>query len=131
VLRQGPAHRRAWFKPLRKNLGKKKVELSADDIKKVCDTFLAFKETEHSKIFPNEAFGYRKVTIERPLRLRGIKPDRAYSATAVKELRAKHEVDETAPHVIKKIHKCVIPPDDTSHRYGTPLIATPALHNPA
>jgi type I restriction enzyme M protein len=34
------------------------------------DTFLAFKETpEHSKIFPNEAFGYWKVTVERPLRL--------------------------------------------------------------
>ena len=32
-------------------------------------TYLAFKETEQSKIFPNEAFGYWKVTVERPLRL--------------------------------------------------------------
>jgi type I restriction enzyme M protein len=29
----------------------------------------AFAETEQSKIFANEAFGYRKVTVERPLRL--------------------------------------------------------------
>lgn len=58
-----------WFKPLRKNLGKKNCELSEDDIQRICDTFLAFKETEQSKIFPNQAFGYWKVTVERPLRL--------------------------------------------------------------
>lgn len=58
-----------WFKPLRKNLGKKNCELSAEDIQKICDVFLAFKETEQSKIFDNNTFGYRKVTVERPLRL--------------------------------------------------------------
>lgn len=73
-----PAHRKGtvqlidattWSKPLRKNLGKKNCELSAEDIQRICDTFLAFKETEQSKLFPNEAFGYWKVTVERPLRL--------------------------------------------------------------
>jgi len=59
-----------WFKPLRKNLGKKNCELSEEDIQRICDTFLAFKETEQSKIFPNLAFGYWKVTVERPLRLK-------------------------------------------------------------
>ena len=58
-----------WFKPLRKNLGSKNCELSDEDIRRICDTFLAFEETEQSKIFPNEAFGYWKVTVERPLRL--------------------------------------------------------------
>ena len=58
-----------WFKPLRKNLGKKNCELSEEDITRICDTFLAFEETEQSKIFPNEAFGYWKVTVERPRRL--------------------------------------------------------------
>src|SRR5438309_2110081 len=59
-----------WFKPLRKNLGKKNCELSAEDIQRICETFLKFEETEQSKIFPNEAFGYWKITVERPLRLR-------------------------------------------------------------
>jgi len=59
-----------WFKPLRKNLGKKNCELSDKDIKRICDSFLAFEETEESKIFLNEAFGYWKVTVERPLKLR-------------------------------------------------------------
>ncbi|MGH9533800.1 MAG: type I restriction-modification system subunit M [Terriglobales bacterium] len=58
-----------WFKPLRKNLGKKNCELSPDDIGRISRTFLDFKETPESKIFPNAAFGYWKVTVERPLRL--------------------------------------------------------------
>jgi type I restriction enzyme M protein len=74
-----PAHRKGevqlidatqWFKPLRKNLGKKNCELSEEDIARICQTFLDFKESEQSKIFTNEAFGYWKVTVERPLRLR-------------------------------------------------------------
>lgn len=73
-----PVHRRGkvqlidatrWFKPLRKNLGKKNCELSAEDIERVSRAFLNFKETPESKIFSNAAFGYWKVTVERPLRL--------------------------------------------------------------
>ena len=58
-----------WFKPLRKNLGKKNCELSAEDIDRISRAFLDFKETPESKLFPNAAFGYWKVTVERPLRL--------------------------------------------------------------
>ncbi len=60
----------ALYQSLRKNLGKKNCEFSDDDIKRIMDTFLAFEESDKSKIFPNEAFGYWKVTVERPLRLR-------------------------------------------------------------
>src|SRR5207248_511177 len=54
---------------LRKNLGKKNCELSPEDIERISRTFLDFKETPESKIFPNAALGYWKVTVERPLRL--------------------------------------------------------------
>ena len=73
-----PAHRQGrvqlidasqWFKPLRKNLGKKNCELSPEDIERISRSFLDFAETPESKIFPNAAFGYWKVTVERPLRL--------------------------------------------------------------
>ena len=60
----------AWSKPLRKNLGKKNCELSRDDISRILDVFLDFDDTEQSKIFPNAAFGYWKITVERPLRLK-------------------------------------------------------------
>jgi len=94
-----------WYKPLRKNLGKKNCELSQEDIDRIVQTFIDFKETEQSKIFPNEAFGYWKVTVERPLRLKGIDPERVYSAKEIKELKEKCERDEKGFPVINKIHK--------------------------
>lgn len=109
-----PEHRRGkvqlidatkWYKPLRKNLGKKNCELSEEDIRRICDTFLAFEETEQSKIFENAAFGYWKVTVERPLRLEGIDPGRAYKASEIKKLKESHRSAENAPPVIRKIHK--------------------------
>jgi type I restriction enzyme M protein len=57
----------SWFTPLRKNLGKKNCELAPDDIARITRTLLEFKETPESKILPNEAFGYWKVAVERPL----------------------------------------------------------------
>ncbi len=59
-----------WYSPLRKNLGNKNCELSEINIARICDAFLGFEEGEQSKFFPNAAFGYQKVTVERPLRLR-------------------------------------------------------------
>ena len=109
-----PAHRRGkvqlidateWHQPLRKNLGKKNCELGEEDIKRICDTFLTFEESEQSKIFDNAAFGYFKVTVERPLRLEGSDPDRVYKAAEIKKLRESCERSDSAPPVIKKIHK--------------------------
>ncbi|MFO7820578.1 MAG: class I SAM-dependent DNA methyltransferase [Lentisphaeria bacterium] len=57
------------YHPLRKNMGAKNCELSKAQIRQICDMFLDFEETEQSKIFPNEAFGYWKIRVERPLRL--------------------------------------------------------------
>lgn len=59
-----------WSVPLRKNLGKKNCEFSDEHMKMICNLLIDFRETEQSKIFPNEAFGYSKITVERPLRLK-------------------------------------------------------------
>ncbi len=72
----------SWFAPLRKNLGKKNCKLSQEDIKRIIDIFLAFRDTEQSKIFPNEAFGYWKITVERPLRLKS-----QFTKKAIESLR--------------------------------------------
>ncbi|HYG15436.1 MAG TPA: N-6 DNA methylase, partial [Bacteroidia bacterium] len=54
---------------LRKNLGQKNCELTVDHIDQITQLYIDFKETEISKIFSNEYFGYNKITVERPLRL--------------------------------------------------------------
>lgn len=95
------------------DLGKKNCELGPEDIRRVLDAFEAFEETGESKIFPNEAFGYRKVTVERPLRISGIDPDRAYSTKDLKDLRSANGGDPAGgpdasvehPAAIRKIHK--------------------------
>ena len=92
-----------WYRPLRRNMGQKTRELSDNDIQRICNTFLNFEETEESKIFPNQAFGYWKVTVERPLRLEGIDPERAYKAAEIRRLKEEKQRDPNGLAVIKRI----------------------------
>jgi type I restriction enzyme M protein len=94
-----PAHRRGkvqlidatgWYRKLRKNLGQKNCELGEEDLRRITGTFLAFEESEQSKIFPNAAFGYWKLTVERPLRLRvdlGVKAETLAAAEEENKLK--------------------------------------------
>lgn len=59
----------SFWKPMRKSLGDKRREMSDDDLLHVTNLYRDFEEVEHSKIFRNTDFGYRKITVERPLRL--------------------------------------------------------------
>jgi len=93
------------FQPLRKSLGKKNCELGEDDIAHVCDLFLQFKETEESKIFDNDALGYWKVTVERPLRLEGADPNRVYWPAEITALKESGKRSDNAPPIIRRIHK--------------------------
>ena len=131
-----PAHRRGkvqlidatqWFEPLRKNLGKKNCELSEEDIQRICDTFLAFEGTDQSRIFPNQAFGYSKVTVERPLRLKGIDPDKAYAAKEIKALKETTERAENAPPIIKKIHKRGVEPNPLRGMFPATIQGKPVV----
>ncbi|MBI5488049.1 MAG: SAM-dependent DNA methyltransferase [Deltaproteobacteria bacterium] len=57
------------FSKMRKSLGNKRNELSAEHIEKIVRTYGDFAEGEISKIFDNDDFGFRRIVIERPLRL--------------------------------------------------------------
>jgi type I restriction enzyme M protein len=52
--------------PLRKNLGQKNCELTPELRRQIVDLYFAFEDGEYSKVFDNSAFGYRKVTVNRP-----------------------------------------------------------------
>ena len=131
-----PVHRRGkvqlidattWYQPLRKNLGKKNCELGEDDIVRICDTFLDFKQTEQSKIFDNAAFGYWKVTVERPLRLQGADPNHVYKAAELKKLKENGERSEDAPPVIRKIYKRGTEADPLRGRFAATINGRPAV----
>ncbi|WP_025744988.1 HsdM family class I SAM-dependent methyltransferase, partial [Salinivibrio costicola] len=57
------------FAKMRKSLGSKRKYLTDENINDLVRLYGAMEETQNSKVFPNEAFGYRRITIERPLRL--------------------------------------------------------------
>ncbi|GLS15624.1 restriction endonuclease subunit M [Hydrogenophaga electricum] len=63
----------AWWQKMRKSLGSKRKELGDAHIERITQLFGQFVEAEEdgkpvSRIFPNEAFGYTTITVERPLK---------------------------------------------------------------
>lgn len=58
-----------FFKKMSRSLGNKRNEISDEHIAEVTKIYGVFKNGEYCKIFPNEYFGYTRVTVERPLRL--------------------------------------------------------------
>jgi N-6 DNA methylase len=59
------------FVPLRKSLGKKRRELSQDNIRQILQWYDDFKENDHVKIFDKNEFLYREYTVMQPLQRRG------------------------------------------------------------
>jgi len=60
---------RTFLKKRRKSLGNKRNEIDPESRKRINDIYMAFEEGEYCKIFDTTNFGYRQITIERPLRL--------------------------------------------------------------
>lgn len=60
----------AMHAPMRKSLGSKRKYLSDKQIAEIAKLHEAVEEGPNSKIFGNTDFGYRRITVERPLRLR-------------------------------------------------------------
>jgi type I restriction enzyme M protein len=58
----------SFFRIMKKSTGSKRKEMTEDHNSNLTTLYSDFKETEHSKIYPNEFFGYTKVTIEQPLK---------------------------------------------------------------
>jgi len=61
---------RGYWTKMRKSLGEKRKQINPDQIADITRLYGEFTEGEQVKIFPNEAFGYQRITVERPLHLR-------------------------------------------------------------
>lgn len=88
---------REFFTKMRKGLGSKRNELSADDIARLVRLHSDFAETEHSKIFRNDDFLYRTITVERPLRLNWrITEERLDAVAEAKPVQKLPDADQAA-----------------------------------
>lgn len=77
---------REFYKKARKSLGQKRKDIDEVAKQKIYRLYNDFTENEYSKIFNTTDFGYRQITIERPLRLNfQVSPERIEQ---VKETKA-------------------------------------------
>jgi type I restriction enzyme M protein len=58
-----------FFGKMKKSLGSKRNELIPKNINDITKLYQDFKETEFSKLFDNNEFGYAQIIVHRPLRL--------------------------------------------------------------
>ena len=78
----------AMFEKMRKSLGNKRNLIPENAIKEITRIFGDMSESEVSKIFDNEDFGYQRITVERPLRLNfAITPERIEVVKAASAFR--------------------------------------------
>jgi type I restriction enzyme M protein len=93
-----------WM-PMRRSLGDKRREISAEQIGEITRYFEVFREGEQSRIFSTTDFGYRKITVERPLRLNfqanperveRLKQEKAFQALATSKKKGKAGEAEVA-----------------------------------
>ncbi len=61
--------REHWVK-MRKSLGEKRKEISEEQITDITRLYGEFAEGQKVKILPKEVFGFMRITVEKPLRLR-------------------------------------------------------------
>ena len=110
--------RESWTK-MRKSLGNKRKQISDDQIAELTRLYGAFEEGPRVKIFPNESFGFLRITVERPLQLRWEITDDTLTAVAadkkvaklpvqvrdllVDKLRANHGADYHTEKAIKAV----------------------------
>ncbi|HDF7637443.1 TPA: SAM-dependent DNA methyltransferase [Vibrio parahaemolyticus] len=88
-----------FYQAMRKSLGSKRKELTPEAIDKIVQTYGQFAENDFSKIFDYKEFGYRRITVERPLQL-AIYPKDALRLEALQADSAWAKMDETTQQAI-------------------------------
>ncbi|EGQ8314721.1 N-6 DNA methylase [Vibrio cholerae] len=88
-----------FYAAMRKSLGSKRKELTPDAIDKIVQTYGQFAENDFSKIFDYKEFGYRRITVERPLQL-AIYPKDELRLEALQADTAWEKMDETTQQAI-------------------------------
>ncbi|MCG6285919.1 type I restriction-modification system subunit M [Vibrio vulnificus] len=88
-----------FYAAMRKSLGSKRRELTEAGIETIVKTYGQFVENEFSKIFDYQEFGYRRITVERPLKL-AIYPKDEARLEALQADKAWSKIDDSVQEAI-------------------------------
>jgi type I restriction enzyme M protein len=92
---------RDYFVKMRKSLGDKRKEISDEQIAQITRLYAEFTKGERVKIFSNEAFGFQRVTVERPLRLCWEVTEETLSA--LRQTRQWGQIDSEAQRHVERV----------------------------
>ncbi len=95
----GSSQESVFYAAMRKSLGSKRKELTEDAIETIVKTYGRFVENDFSKIFDYQQFGYRRITVERPLQL-AVYPKDELRITALSTDKAWDKLNEPTQHTI-------------------------------
>ncbi|TMO43990.1 restriction endonuclease subunit M [Pseudoalteromonas sp. S4389] len=88
-----------FYAAMRKSLGSKRKELKEDAIETIVKTYGQFVENDFSKIFDYQEFGYRRITVERPLQL-AVYPKDELRISALTTDKSWNKLNEHTQHSI-------------------------------
>lgn len=110
--------------PLRKNLGDKGCETDEANRKTILDYLMAFEENEHSKIFPNEEFGFWKVELFKPAKDENgqVLKDKKGHIKLVKVRGEVEKIPFTYPGGIKSFYDNEVLPYNPEIVFGEPVV---------
>ncbi|EGR0726504.1 SAM-dependent DNA methyltransferase [Vibrio cholerae] len=94
-----------FYAAMRKSLGSKRKELTPEAIDTIVQTYGQFAENEFSKIFDYKGFGYRRITVERPLKL-AIYPKDEHRLEALQADNAWAKIDNITQQAILDALAC-------------------------
>ena len=115
------------FQKMRKSLGNKRNELGPEHITEITEIYGAFKEGPCCKIFDNDEFGYRKITVERPLRqsfqvtaerlalleqeagFQNLAKSKKKGAAGLKEVEEGRESQAASRKSVWRVRPCIVP----------------------
>lgn len=97
---------REYFVKMRKSLGEKRKQISDGQIGEITRLYGEFEEGDKAKILPNEAFGFLRITVERPLQLRWeVTEETVAAALASKAVSKLSEEVQLAVHELLEGHR--------------------------
>ena len=139
--RKAPARRgkvqlvdaRDHFTKMAKSLGQKRKELSVDQIDEIARLYGSFEEGPQVKIFPNESFGFLRITVERPLRLRWEVTDDTLAAVESDKKVAKLDFEqrETLLKELRTHHGEVYPTETAAKQVAQNALLKATADKPA
>ncbi|MBA1445072.1 MAG: type I restriction-modification system subunit M [Chromatiales bacterium] len=96
----------SFWKAMRKSLGSKRRYLPEESLAEIARLYAAFETDDLSKVFDATDFGYRRITVERPLQLSFYPKDKTRRAALTEDKPWARWTDDRQDEISKALDHC-------------------------